>query len=80
MSGTRLGSHPRRADLKKQAHADIDDARALALFEDKITTDHISPAGAIPVDSPAARYLLEHGVDSSTSAPTGAGEATTRSW
>jgi aconitate hydratase len=41
---------------------DIEAARVLALFEDKITTDHISPAGAIPVDGPAANYLLEHGV------------------
>jgi aconitate hydratase len=38
-------------------------ARALVLLEDKITTDHISPAGAIPVDSSAAKYLLDHGVD-----------------
>jgi len=50
-------------DPKKSAHEDIEDARALVVLEDKITTDHISPAGAIPVDSPAAKYLLEHGVD-----------------
>jgi aconitate hydratase len=42
--------------------ADIVDARALAVFGDSITTDHISPAGAIKPDSPAGRYLLEHGV------------------
>ncbi len=42
---------------------DIKGARVLGLFEDKITTDHISPAGMIPADSPAGRYLLEHGVD-----------------
>ncbi len=41
----------------------IVDARVLALLGDSITTDHISPAGAIPKDSPAARYLREHGVD-----------------
>jgi aconitate hydratase len=41
---------------------DIDQARALAVFGDSITTDHISPAGAIKPDSPAGRYLLEHGV------------------
>jgi len=35
----------------------------LAVFKDKITTDHISPAGSIAVDSPAGRYLMEHGVD-----------------
>jgi aconitate hydratase len=38
-------------------------ARILALLGDSITTDHISPAGAIAVDSPAGRYLLEQGVD-----------------
>jgi aconitate hydratase len=37
-------------------------ARALALLGDSITTDHISPAGAIPADSPAGRYLVAHGV------------------
>ena len=41
---------------------DIAGARALAVFGDSITTDHISPAGAIKPDSPAGRYLLEHGV------------------
>ncbi len=43
--------------------ADIRDARVLGMFEDKITTDHISPAGSIPVDSPAGKYLFDHGVD-----------------
>jgi len=38
-------------------------ARILALLGDSITTDHISPAGAIALDSPAGRYLLENGVD-----------------
>jgi aconitate hydratase len=41
---------------------DIVDARILGLFLDSITTDHISPAGAIKRDSPAGRYLTEHGV------------------
>ena len=41
---------------------DIDGAQALAVFGDSITTDHISPAGAIKPDSPAGRYLLEHQV------------------
>jgi aconitate hydratase len=41
---------------------DIDGARVLAVFGDSITTDHISPAGAIKPDSPAGRYLLEKGV------------------
>jgi len=47
---------------EKGAPEDINDARVLALFEDKITTDHISPAGVIPADSPAGKYLMEHGV------------------
>ena len=40
----------------------IQGARALALFGDSVTTDHISPAGAIKESSPAGQYLLEHGV------------------
>lgn len=43
--------------------ADIHDARILALLGDSVTTDHISPAGNIKKDSPAGRYLAEHGVD-----------------
>ncbi|GAA4658953.1 aconitate hydratase AcnA [Bartonella pachyuromydis] len=41
---------------------DIKDARILGLFGDKITTDHISPAGSIKIDSPAGKYLTDHGV------------------
>jgi aconitate hydratase len=41
---------------------DIDGARILGLFLDSITTDHISPAGAIKKDSPAGQYLTGHGV------------------
>ncbi|HXH06396.1 MAG TPA: aconitate hydratase AcnA, partial [Vicinamibacterales bacterium] len=41
---------------------DIVGARVLALVGDSITTDHISPAGSIPPDSPAGRYLIAHGV------------------
>lgn len=41
---------------------DITDARVLAKLGDSVTTDHISPAGAIKADSPAGRYLAEHGV------------------
>jgi aconitate hydratase len=41
---------------------DIKEARPLAIFGDSITTDHISPAGAIKPDSPAGHYLVEHGV------------------
>jgi aconitate hydratase len=41
---------------------DIRGARALAIFGDSVTTDHISPAGSIKPASPAGRYLIEHGV------------------
>ncbi|HEY0044744.1 MAG TPA: aconitate hydratase AcnA [Allosphingosinicella sp.] len=44
------------------APGDIAGARPLAIFGDSITTDHISPAGAIKLDSPAGRYLTEHQV------------------
>jgi aconitate hydratase len=42
---------------------EIGDARVLAVLGDSVTTDHISPAGAIKKDSPAGRYLIEHGVE-----------------
>jgi aconitate hydratase len=42
---------------------DIKDARVLAKLGDSVTTDHISPAGNIKADSPAGKYLAEHGVD-----------------
>ena len=42
---------------------DIRGARVLALLGDSVTTDHISPAGSIAKTSPAARYLMEHGVE-----------------
>jgi aconitate hydratase len=41
----------------------IKGARVLALLGDSVTTDHISPAGSIAKDSPAGRYLMEHGVE-----------------
>jgi len=41
----------------------IEGAYALALLGDSVTTDHISPAGSIPKDSPAGRYLIEQGVE-----------------
>ncbi|WP_077927517.1 aconitate hydratase AcnA [Wohlfahrtiimonas populi] len=49
-------------DQPIQALKAIDKARVLAVFGDSITTDHISPAGSIKKDSPAGRYLIEHGV------------------
>jgi aconitate hydratase len=48
--------------LTPEPVTDIENARILGLFLDSITTDHISPAGAIRKDSPAGRYLIEHGV------------------
>jgi aconitate hydratase len=52
-------------DFKMQTGrvSDIHKARALAIFGDSVTTDHISPAGAIKKNSPAGKYLLENGVE-----------------
>jgi aconitate hydratase len=44
---------------------DVSDARVLAKLGDSVTTDHISPAGSIKVDSPAGKYLAENGVEKS---------------
>jgi aconitate hydratase len=41
---------------------DIEDARVLGIFGDTLTTDHISPAGSIPEDSPAGQYLISRGI------------------
>jgi len=49
--------------LEPTPPGDIDSARVLALLGDMITTDHISPAGSIPVKSPAGQYLIEHGIE-----------------
>ena len=49
--------------MTPSAAGDIRDARALAVLGDSITTDHISPAGNIKANSPAGKYLIEHGVD-----------------
>ena len=50
-----MGRHPKPLE-------DIVDARVLALLLDSITTDHISPAGSIKIDSPAGKYLVAHKV------------------
>ena len=42
---------------------EIENARPLGIFGDSVTTDHISPAGAIKLDGPAGRYLIENGVE-----------------
>ncbi|MER3390049.1 MAG: aconitate hydratase AcnA [Microcella sp.] len=49
--------------LETSPVSDIVGARVLAKLGDSVTTDHISPAGSIKADSPAGRYLTEHGVD-----------------
>ncbi len=48
--------------LEVAAPQDVRGARVLAVLGDSVTTDHISPAGSIAVDSPAGRYLYNHGV------------------
>ncbi|WWR58107.1 aconitate hydratase [Saccharopolyspora sp. SCSIO 74807] len=49
--------------MEPEPVSDISGARVLALLGDSVTTDHISPAGAIKPDSPAGKYLSEHGID-----------------
>jgi aconitate hydratase len=49
--------------MKSPGVQPIKGARALAMLGDSITTDHISPAGAIPLKSPAGQWLVEHGVE-----------------
>ena len=48
--------------LQPTPPTDLRGARILALLGDSVTTDHISPAGSIPADSPAGKYLVAHGV------------------
>jgi aconitate hydratase len=48
---------------REQETGEIRGARCLVSLADSVTTDHISPAGAIRPDSPAGRYLIEHGVE-----------------
>ncbi|HEY4204282.1 MAG TPA: aconitate hydratase AcnA [Xanthobacteraceae bacterium] len=64
MSSTYVQNPPYFEGMKKEPEpiVDIVDARILALFGDKITTDHISPAGSIKLTSPAGKYLSEHQV------------------
>ncbi|MFA5949301.1 MAG: aconitate hydratase AcnA [Hyphomicrobium sp.] len=61
---TYVQNPPYFAGISKTARAltDIEGARILALFGDKITTDHISPAGSIKAASPAGKYLIAEGV------------------
>ena len=63
-SSTYVKNPPYFVDMPDQPApvAEIKGARVLAVLGDSITTDHISPAGSIKVQSPAGRYLIEHGV------------------
>ncbi|SFM90579.1 aconitate hydratase AcnA [Thermodesulforhabdus norvegica] len=58
----RRPSYLKSVPLVPPAVGDIENARVLLYLGDSVTTDHISPAGAIPEDSPAGRYLLEKGL------------------
>jgi aconitate hydratase len=62
---TYIQNPPFFANLPKEPQPlkDIAGARVLAVLGDSVTTDHISPAGAIPKSGPAAKYLREHGVE-----------------
>jgi len=61
-SSTYIQSPPFFHDAAPEG-GDIRDARALGIFGDSVTTDHISPAGAIKPSSPAGRYLVDQGVE-----------------
>ena len=67
--GRRLDVRPQAAVLRRHAagagagRPTSHGARVLAMLGDSVTTDHISPAGAIKKDSPAGQYLREHGVE-----------------
>src|SRR5262249_55298870 len=54
-----FGGHAGQAAARTRIHG----ARVLAMLGDSVTTDHISPAGAIKLDSPAGHYLTEHGLE-----------------
>jgi aconitate hydratase len=63
---TYIKNPPYFTDMSRTAPDTLEDiagARALAVLGHSITTDHISPAGSIKVDSPAGKYLIEHGVE-----------------
>jgi aconitate hydratase A / 2-methylisocitrate dehydratase len=65
-AGSTYVRHPPYFDAmarEPESVTDIHGARVLAMLGDSVTTDHISPAGAIKTDSPAGRYLTEHGVE-----------------
>jgi aconitate hydratase len=64
-NSTYVRNPPYFDDMRKEPGSlvPIHGARVLALLGDSVTTDHISPAGSIKKDSPAGKYLIEHGVE-----------------
>jgi aconitate hydratase len=64
-NSTYVRKPPYFEDMPKQPKpvSNIENARVLAMLGDSVTTDHISPAGNIKVDSPAGKYLAENGID-----------------
>ncbi|MDX1594114.1 MAG: aconitase family protein, partial [Gammaproteobacteria bacterium] len=64
-SSTYVKNPPYFTDMNKEPSdiSAIEGARVLALLGDSVTTDHISPAGSIPPDGPAGRYLIDQGVE-----------------
>ncbi|HEV2499144.1 MAG TPA: aconitate hydratase AcnA [Terriglobia bacterium] len=61
-SSTYIQEPPFFKDTSLKPGNELRGARTLVMVGDSVTTDHISPAGNIPAESPAGRYLLEHGV------------------
>ncbi len=65
LDSTYIKNPPYFEGMRKEAPTRVDDLegmRAIALLGDSITTDHISPAGSIKLNSPAGKYLTDHGV------------------
>ena len=64
-SSTYIRNPPYFVDMKKTPDpiTNITNAKVLVMVEDSVTTDHISPAGSIAINSSAAKYLLSHGVE-----------------
>ena len=65
-------------DLQAAGTTDVEGARVLAVVGDTVTTDHISPAGAIPKEYPAGKYLYPRGSNPYSSTLTDRGAATTK--